>query len=340
VASPHAALVSVIIPTHNRSALLMEAVDSILAQTYPVHEIVIVDDGSDEPHRSAVEALARRSPLIRAHLLPPGERSRARNEALARATGEYVIFLDDDDRLENGTIEAALRSFGTGAPVDVVVVQARQFGDIDPLHARPLNPFWIDSAAEPEGRTSVWMGVSAATRLDLEHHPKRVLLWCFPPINAFVIRRDAIGATRFSEDLHFGEDLLFWFDLAAKGCRFRVSGDGTAFVRRHPGNTSRWASTVEARKRLLERVEPLGREETFLASALLARACWTEGHAERWRAAAKLTRYPDLLLRYGRQFLVRRAFRFWLRASAGLSAATASVATPTTPLQSREPDRR
>lgn len=339
-ASGPAATVSVIIPTYNRSALLSEAVDSVLTQTYGVHEIVIVDDGSDEPHRSALEALARRSRLIRVHALPfHGERSRARNEGLARATGEYVVFLDDDDLLDAGMIASAVRSFVTGAPVDVVVGRGQRVGEVEPSHAAPLNPFWTDSAADPEGWASALMGVSGEVRRDLGRHPVRVLLKVVPPINAFVVRRDAIGATRFPEDLHLGEDWIFWLDLAAKRCRFRLSAEGRAYVRRHLGNSGQPASAVVAFERVLERVEPLGREEAFLATALLARVCWLEGRADWWRLAVRQVGYPDLLFKYGCQFLARRTFRLWLHASAGLGSTARSVVAAA-PLQSRKSEPR
>jgi hypothetical protein len=301
--------VSVIIPTHNRSALLSEAVDSVLAQADEVHEIIVVDDRSEEPHRSAVRALAQRSPLIRVHEMPVhGERSRARNEGLTRATGDYVLFLDDDDLLDAGAIASALRSFAADPCADVVVGGGRWFGEVGPRHAAPLDPFWTDSAADPDGWASQWMGVSAATRRDLARHPVRVLLKCAPPIHARLARREAIGTTRFPEDVHEGEDWIFWLDLAVKGCRFRLSPHGPAYVRRHPGNARRTASAVAAYQRVMTRAASIGREETFLAAAQWTRICWLEGRTDWWRPALTQAKHPDLLVRYACQFLLRRAF--------------------------------
>ena len=333
-----AARVSVIIPTYNRSALLMEAVESVLAQTHPIHEIVVVDDGSDASHRNALKELTRRSPLIRVYLLPHGERSRARNEGLARATGDFVLFLDDDDLLDVDMIASTVRRFA-GSPVDVVVGRGQGFGDAIPLHAAPLNPFWTDSAAAPEGRASGWMGVSAATRRDLKRQPVRVLLRCPAPINAFLVRRDAIGTTHFPEDLNRGEDWIFWLDLAIKGCRFGVSPEGRAYVRRHAHNSWPVASTVVSYERVLEQIGPLGREEAFLGTALVARIGWLERRTDWWRPAVRQARHPDLLVKYGCQFLARRTFRLWLRASAGLRSTLSSI-DPPAPRPSREPAPR
>lgn len=307
-----AARVSVIIPTHNRSALLMEAVDSVLAQTFPVHEIVVIDDGSAEPHRTALETLTRRSSLIRAHLLPPGERSRARNEGLANATGDFVLFMDDDDRLDEGMIASAMQSFADDPEVDVVVGLGSWFGGAVPRHVIPVGPFWTDSSGTPNGRLRAWMGLSDRSGEWLERKPAAVLLRCAVPINAFVIRRDAIGATRFPEDVNHGEDWIFRLDLAAKGCRFKWNPNAVAFVRWPSGDSGDARSRVVAFERVYQRFSPLGREEAFFAAAHLVRSRWRERRVDWWRLAI-LSGHPTLLFKYGRQFLARKIFRLWLR---------------------------
>jgi glycosyltransferase involved in cell wall biosynthesis len=334
------ATVSVIVPTCNRSALLVEAVESVLSQSHRVHEIIVVDDGSDPSHRGVLDALVRRSPQIRAVALPSrGERSRARNEGLARATGDYVLFLDDDDLLDRELIAEGVREFARGAAVDVVVARGQRFGDVGPPHVQPLNPFWADSAADPDGRASAWMGVSSALRRELERDPVRVLMRCSAPINAFLVRREAIGETRFLEDLDYGEDLIFWLDLARKGCRFRPSPGGRAYVRRHNGNSPLTASTVIACQRARERVRDRGRHEDFLAAVLCARACWLGRHPDRWRQTRALVRYPVLSARYAWQSLVCLTFRAWLRAPAWRGAPAASTVIPS-PLQAPASDGR
>ena len=88
--------VSAIIPVHNRPDMIVRAVESVLAQTRPVDEIVIVDDGSEHPvDRAALEA---RDPRIKVLLLPQNVGgSGARNAGIDAATGDWVAFLDSDD---------------------------------------------------------------------------------------------------------------------------------------------------------------------------------------------------------------------------------------------------
>ncbi len=89
-------LVSVIIPTYNRAAFLRNAIESVLKQTFPDFEILVVDDAS----QVAVEEIVRECGDSRIRLLRH-DRNRgeapARNTGILYATGEYLAFLDDDD---------------------------------------------------------------------------------------------------------------------------------------------------------------------------------------------------------------------------------------------------
>jgi glycosyltransferase involved in cell wall biosynthesis len=88
--------VSVIIPTYNRSKLLAQAIASVLGQTYPNHEIIVVDDGSTDDTCDYVASLGDpRVKLVRA--AHSGHIPRVRNTGIARARGEWVAFLDSDD---------------------------------------------------------------------------------------------------------------------------------------------------------------------------------------------------------------------------------------------------
>jgi glycosyltransferase involved in cell wall biosynthesis len=90
--------VSVVIPTWNRRALLLEAIGSVQAQDVPDLEILICDDGSTDGSREAVQQLAAADPRIRwldgPHGGLPGT---TRNRGIRAARGEWIAFLDSDD---------------------------------------------------------------------------------------------------------------------------------------------------------------------------------------------------------------------------------------------------
>jgi len=89
-------LVSVVIPTYQRAALLEEAVRSALAQTHDPLEVLVEDDGSTDGSGERLAALG--DPRVRYAWAPnAGRPAPARNRGLARARGELVAFLDSDD---------------------------------------------------------------------------------------------------------------------------------------------------------------------------------------------------------------------------------------------------
>lgn len=89
-------LVSIIILTYNRATYLLEALDSVFAQSYTNFEILILDDGSTDDTRIKVERLNYTK--IQYFFFPhSGNIMRLRNEGIKRTKGDYIAFLDSDD---------------------------------------------------------------------------------------------------------------------------------------------------------------------------------------------------------------------------------------------------
>jgi glycosyltransferase involved in cell wall biosynthesis len=88
--------VSVIVPCHNGAEFLAQAIDSILAQTYPALEILIIDDGSADD--TAAIAAQYSAPVRYIRQVYRGV-SVARNTGIQASKGKYLVFLDHDDRL-------------------------------------------------------------------------------------------------------------------------------------------------------------------------------------------------------------------------------------------------
>lgn len=107
--SPSAPRVSVVIPTHNRSALLRVAVHSALAQTLAGIEVIIVDDGSTDATADVVRAI--RDPRVKYLRNDPARGAAgARNAGVRAAAGEWLAFLDDDDQWFPDKLEKQLRA--------------------------------------------------------------------------------------------------------------------------------------------------------------------------------------------------------------------------------------
>ena len=96
-------LLSFILPVYNVEAYLEECVATILPQCSDECQIVLVDDGATDSAGKICDALAATSPLITVVHQENGGLSAARNAGLNVATGEYVAFVDSDDRIAPGS---------------------------------------------------------------------------------------------------------------------------------------------------------------------------------------------------------------------------------------------
>src|SRR5918995_457239 len=101
-------LVTVVIPCYNQAHFLSEAIESVLSQSYPNFEVVVVDDGSTD---DTSEVAGRYLHVSRVHLISQKNQglSGARNTGIGHARGEYLVFLDADDRLLPEALEAGVR---------------------------------------------------------------------------------------------------------------------------------------------------------------------------------------------------------------------------------------
>jgi glycosyltransferase involved in cell wall biosynthesis len=104
VSKPESGLVSVIIPCYNQAHFLDEAIESVLAQTYSNHEIIVVDDGSTDN----TATVARCHSPVRYIYQENAGPSAARNTGVKESRGEYLVFLDADDRLLPEALEVGV----------------------------------------------------------------------------------------------------------------------------------------------------------------------------------------------------------------------------------------
>jgi glycosyltransferase involved in cell wall biosynthesis len=120
-------MVSVIVPSYNHAHFLSEAIDSVLAQTYPHHEIIVVDDGSTDRTPEVVSQYSGVR-FIRQRNRGPAA---ARNRGIQESRGEYVVFLDADDRLLPQHFEVSLDALRSHPEVGWVCGDFRFIGTGD-----------------------------------------------------------------------------------------------------------------------------------------------------------------------------------------------------------------
>lgn len=103
-------LVSLIIPTHNRSDLLLETLQSVLSQDYPNIEIIVVDDHSTDNTEKIIEEFIKTNKYHNISFIKNEGRGCcwARNTGIKNAKGDYFQFFDDDDIMESNFISYRL----------------------------------------------------------------------------------------------------------------------------------------------------------------------------------------------------------------------------------------
>ena len=113
-------LVSAIVPVYNVAPYLEQCLNSIVNQTYRNLEIILVDDGSTDESGAICDRYAEQDSRIRVVHQKNKGLSGARNSGLDIASGEYIIFIDSDDYIWEGTVEGYISLFSQHADLDMI----------------------------------------------------------------------------------------------------------------------------------------------------------------------------------------------------------------------------
>jgi len=211
-------MVSVIIPAYRAAGTIGRAIDSLLTQTRPPDEIVVVDDGSPDDLSTALESYGDRVVLARK---PNGGAASARNHGIELARGELLAFLDADDYWEPDKLERQLRVFADHSEVGLC---AGRFFTQQP--GQDTRTLW---AAENERFYDRILTTSGSAVLDV-----MLEIWT----TTVVVRREALGTNRFVSGLEPAEDRDLWIRLIASSPVYLTSAPLATWVF-EPGSLSR-----------------------------------------------------------------------------------------------------
>ncbi len=214
-ASRHPA-VTVVLATYNGSRFLEQAIASVLAQTCRDYEFIIIDDGSTDPQvRAICDRYADRVEYV---YQENRGLAGARNAGIARARGEYVCFIDDDDAWKPEKLAKQLAFMRSLPPEDNVAMVST----------------WLD-LVDPEGRLIGRQGH------DLTGDVHRRLLFESPvdAPSSVMIRRDVFAAVGpYDESLRYAEDRDMWLRISHR-YRLRSLNEHLVYYRVRPGSMSR-----------------------------------------------------------------------------------------------------
>ena len=159
-------LVSVVVPVYKVEKYLRECVESVLAQTFTDFELILVDDGSPDNSGAICDEFAARDSRVRVFHKENGGVSSARNLGVAHARGEWISFVDSDDKLfpdALASLFAGLRDDENPDEIDLVEGDvSRDFENPDPLAnasvARVNNTAYAEAVARAGiGKTMTWI---------------------------------------------------------------------------------------------------------------------------------------------------------------------------------------
>lgn len=310
------ARISVIVPTFNAGAYIGDALASIRAQTRQPDEIIVVDDGSTDDTAAVVTRLA--DARLKYRRQENEGVCTARNVGLREATGDYIAFLDADDRWlptmleEQGALLDArpdvvlsftnFRRFveGTGA------VLGEQFTYFPELRTLATDP-------GPFGATRIIRGDAFAHLVAFWDYPAYTQANCY--------RRVALEGLRFAPELRRCGDLDFTLRSTMRG-RVAYNPKVLVEVRRHGTNL-----TADDRRMSVDKLASLHR----LADAVRGRAHQRAYHDRLVRGHLDVAR---MHLRFGERDAARRALRgAWAVPGSPLRKLKGSLRYALTPLQ-------
>lgn len=222
-------LVSVVIPTYDRPEYLKRAVRSVIEQTYPSIELLVIDDGSPTPAAETVNTIDTDGISQVNCIRHDGNRgaNAARNTGIRRATGRFIAFLDDDDQWLPGKVSRQVRRFQEGpSELGVVTVGSRivdengnQIGSVCPsIEGDVLEALFrgevvgtfsllmvrsriISKAGLPDERLPSWQ--DREWNLRLAQHCK------FSSIDEILVERQVGGDSRISDDFEEKRDISY-----------------------------------------------------------------------------------------------------------------------------------
>lgn len=220
-------LISVIMPCHNASSYVETAIASVLEQSYPHVEIIVVDDGSSDDSPAIVKQLASQNPSrIKPYAQPQSGPYPARNRGLREARGTFIAFLDADDWWRQDCLEMLLIA-AQEKQADLAYCGWQNVGE----RAYNSEPF-IPQAYEEKDTVAAF------------------LKSCPWPIHAALVRRtvvDAVGG--FSERCFSSMDYDLWLQILGHTRNMVRVPEVLAYYRWHGSgqiSATRWRQVLDA----------------------------------------------------------------------------------------------
>lgn len=189
-------LISIIVPVYNAENVIERCLNSIISQTYKNLEIIIIDDGSTDRSGEICDRYQRMDARFKVfHEINSGV-SLSRNKGLDNVTGEYIMFVDSDDWIENNICQKTL-------------YYAEKY---DMKLVKSLATDWDSNGQERKKQAEV----RETLVIDVEKEFSFLKAYATGVVWGTLYSAEILKGLRFSEDLYVGEDTLFFAQAVAK----------------------------------------------------------------------------------------------------------------------------
>lgn len=255
-------LVTIITPVYNQSGYLAETIESVLAQSYPSVEYIVIDDGSSDDSLAVARSYEDRGVKVLSQV--NSGQAATLNRGWALANGEYLAYLSSDDRLLPDAVSSMVRALQSTTHATVAYCD-----------------FWLIDAAGRRLRES--------QTEDYNFQRLSVDLICQPGPGA-IFRRLVFDQTGgWNEALHQVPDFEFWLRASWYGEFVRVP-QALAEYRIHEGSASFKAMTIQRSEEIVQVVQSYWATDDALGLSAYARAFLlaSKNHAQSGRTLKAL----------------------------------------------------
>lgn len=245
-------MISVVMPVYNAEDYLRKSIESILHQTYPVWELILIDNGSEDDSFKICQEYAKKEERIQVlHQYQNKGVSAARNLGLEKAIGDYVTFLDADDWVAEDYLEQLVKT-AKSTEADMLVCQYKKVYDAERESQDVSDPEKI-----PEQQP-------LATRAYAqEEYVEQCLLNGYTHCWGVLYKLSLLDGIRFPARITIGEDVLFLIDAVLQaekivvteydGYRYYINENGAMNRKFTPSYMDQILCWQKAKEKLVEK---------------------------------------------------------------------------------------
>jgi glycosyltransferase involved in cell wall biosynthesis len=227
--------VSVVIPTYNRRHGVVEAIDSVLAQTVADFEILVIDDGSADGTPELLHERYGDEPRVRVHIKENGGTASARNRGIELASGAFIAFLDSDDLYVPSFLERQVQALDSHPKAAMAICDAKYEGG--------WRPSWTTILARAPAPQDIQQMCDGAWALPIQ----------------LLVRADVATALMFDLSVKIVEDTEFFFRFFLAGHKAIVVPEVLALYRKEVSGSDEAQKTTTSLPVRRERLALLAR---------------------------------------------------------------------------------